>query len=76
VLGWQIIAAPVLLEIGALGSLREGLLGAATERLEPAALFEGGATVPMSLSAAALVIAAWTIVPLTAGAWRTYTRDA
>jgi hypothetical protein len=76
VLGWQIIAAPVLLEIDALGSLREGLLGAATERLEPAALFEGGATVPMSLSAAALVIAAWTIVPLTAGAWRTYTRDA
>jgi hypothetical protein len=76
VLGWQIIAAPVLLEIGALGSLREGFLGAATERLEPAALFEGGATVPMSLSAAALVIAAWTIVPLAAGAWRTYTRDA
>ena len=76
VLGWQLIAAPVLLELGALGSLREGLLGAATERLEPAALFEGGTTVPMSLSAAALVIVAWTIVPLAAGAWRTYTRDA
>jgi hypothetical protein len=76
VLGWQIVAAPVLLEIGALGSLREGLLGAATERLEPAALFEGGTTVPMSLLAAALVIVAWTVVPLAAGAWRTCTRDA
>jgi hypothetical protein len=76
VLGWQIVAAPVLLEIGALGSLREGLLGAATERLEPAALFDGGTTVPMSLLAAALVIVAWTVVPLAAGAWRTYTRDA
>jgi len=76
VLGWQIVAAPVLLQIGALGSLREGLLGAATKRLEPATLFEGGTTVPMSLSAAALVIAAWTVIPLAAGAWRTCTRDA
>jgi ABC-2 family transporter protein len=76
VLGWQIVATPVLLQIRALGSLREGLLGAATQRLEPAALFEGRTTVPMSLAAAALVIVAWTIVPLAAGAWRTCTRDA
>jgi hypothetical protein len=76
VLGWQLVAMPVLLQIGVLGSLREGLLGAATERLEPAALLQGGATVPMSLAAALAVIAAWTIVPLAAGAWRTCTRDA
>jgi hypothetical protein len=76
VLGWQVVAAPMLLQIGALGSLREGLLGAATERLEPAALFEGGTTVPMSLSAAVLVIVAWTVIPLAIGAWRTCTRDA
>jgi hypothetical protein len=75
VLGWQIIAVPVLLEIKALGSLREGLLGAATGRLEPAALFDGS-TVPMSLPAAALVLALWTGVPLAVGAWRTCTRDA
>jgi hypothetical protein len=76
VLGWQIVAAPVLLQIGVLGSLREGLLGAATERLAPAALFEGPTTVPMSLWAATLVIAVWTVVPLAVGAWRTYARDA
>jgi hypothetical protein len=76
VFGWQIVAMPMLLQIGPLGSLREGLLGAATDRLEPAALFEGGAAVPMSLSAAVLVIVAWTVVPLVAGAWRTCTRDA
>ena len=76
VLGWQIVAAPVLLQIGALGSLREGLLGAAIERLEPAALFEGPPIVPMSLAAVALVVVAWTIVPLAIGAWRTCTRDA
>ena len=76
VLGWQIAAAPVLLQIGALGSFREGLLGAATERLAPAVLFEGDYTVPMSISAAALVIVAWAVVPLAVGAWRTCTRDA
>jgi hypothetical protein len=76
VLGWQIVATPVLLEIGALGSFREGLLGAATARLEPASLFEGGVPVPMSVSAAIAVIVAWTVVSLAAGAWRTCTRDA
>ena len=75
-LGWQLIAMPLALQIGVLGSLREGLVGAATERLEPARLFEGGATVPMSLAAAVVVIAAWTVVPLAIGAWRTCTRDA
>jgi hypothetical protein len=75
-LGWQLIAMPLLLQIGALGALREGLLEAATQRLEPARLFEGGATVPMSLAAAVTVIAAWTVIPLAVGAWRTCTRDA
>ncbi len=76
VLGWQIVAVPVLLEIRALGSLREGLLGAANGRLAPAALFEGSPTVSMSLAAAALVIVLWTVVPLAIGAWGTSTRDA
>jgi ABC-2 family transporter protein len=75
-LGWHLIAMPLVLQLGVLGSLREGLVGAATERLEPAALIEGGAMVPMSLAAAFVVIAAWTVVPLAAGAWRTCTRDA
>jgi hypothetical protein len=76
VLGWQIVVAPVLLEIRTLGSLREGVLGAATDRLAPATLFEGSPPVPMSIAAAALVIGAWTVVPLAIGAWRTCTRDA
>jgi hypothetical protein len=76
VLGWQIVAAPVLLEIGTLGSLREGLLGAASDRLAPAALFEGSPKVSISIAAAALVVIAWTVVPLAVGAWRTCTRDA
>jgi ABC-2 type transport system permease protein len=76
VLGWQLVAMPFLLQIGALGTLREGLLGAAVDRVEPAALFEGASPVPMSLATAIGVIAVWMVVPLVAGAWRTCTRDA
>jgi hypothetical protein len=76
VLGWQIIAVPVLIEIRGLGFLREGLLNAATERVAPADLFAGVPAVSTSLSTAALVILAWTVIPLAVGAWRTHTRDA
>jgi hypothetical protein len=75
-LGWLLVAMPLLLQIRSLGSVREGLVGAATERLEPSAVLGGPAQVPMSLAAALVVIAAWAIVPLTLGAWRTSGRDA
>jgi hypothetical protein len=76
VLGWQIVAAPLLLQIKTLGSLREGLLGAATERLEPTALLHDARAVPMSTLAAVVATLAWTVLPLALGAWRTSTRDA
>jgi hypothetical protein len=76
VLGWQLVLLPILLQMGTLGSLRELLPVAATDRVAPSALFDGGVIVPMSLSVAIAVLAAWTIVPLAAGAWRTCTRDA
>ena len=76
VLGWQIVAVPVLLEIKTLGSLREGLLGAATNDLAPAALFDGPPRLAMSLAATVAVIVVWTVLPLALGAWRTATRDA
>jgi hypothetical protein len=76
-LSWLLVAMPLLMQLSTLGVLREGLVGAATDRLEPAAtLGKGGAPVTMSLGAAIVVIAAWAIVPLAAGAWRTGTRDA
>lgn len=75
VLGWQIVAMPVLLQIKTLGSLREALLGAATQSLEPAALFDSAPTLAMSTAAVAVVIAVWAVVPLALGAWRTATRD-
>jgi ABC-2 family transporter len=75
-LGWQLVAMPLLLQIKTLGSLRGGLAGAATQRLRPEAIAEGTPLVPMSLAAAAAVLVAWTAVPLALGAWRTCTRDA
>jgi len=76
VLGWQIVAMPVLLEVKALGSAREGLLNAATGHLAPAAVFQDTRNIGMSLSAVAVVIAAWALIPLALGAWRTRRRDA
>ncbi len=75
-LGWLLVAMPLLLQIGSLGVVREGLIGAAIQRLEPAAVLGQGAQVPMSLAASAGVVAAWAVVPLALGAWRTATRDA
>jgi hypothetical protein len=74
--GWQLVLMPFLLQMKTLGSLRELLPVAATERVAPSALFDRGVTVPMSLSAAIAVIAAWAILSLAVGAWRTSTRDA
>jgi hypothetical protein len=76
VLGWQLVAAPLLLQIKSLGSLREGLVGAATERLRPSAILSQPLHVSMSITAAAVVIVVWTALPLGLGAWRTSMRDA
>ncbi len=76
VVGWQVVLMPLLLQIRTLESLRDVLPVAATERLAPSALFDGSPTMSMSVSVAIVVLAAWTVVPLAAGAWRTSTRDA
>jgi ABC-type transport system involved in multi-copper enzyme maturation permease subunit len=67
-LAWQLAVAPLLLQTSKLDPV---LLGAALKRLEP-----GSGSASISLSTAILLIAAWTVVPLAAGAWRTQTRDA
>ena len=67
-LAWQLAVAPLLLQTGKLDPV---LLGAALKRLEP-----GAGNASISLLAAILLIVAWTVMPLAAGAWRTQTRDA
>jgi ABC-type transport system involved in multi-copper enzyme maturation permease subunit len=75
-LGWQLAVMPVLVAIGSLGSFRDGLFDAAADRLQPAALADGPAPVPMAAATAVVVLIAWTVIPLALGAWRTQTRDA
>jgi hypothetical protein len=76
VLGWQIVAAPLLLQIKTLGTFREALPNAAIDDLAPKALFDNQTTLSMSLAATAAVLIGWVFVPLALGAWRTATRDA
>jgi ABC-type transport system involved in multi-copper enzyme maturation permease subunit len=76
VFAWQIVVTPLLLQIKALGTLREGLLGAATDSLEPGALSKGSTHLTMSVGAAVVLTMAWVTVALALGAWRTVTRDA
>src|SRR5205823_6384468 len=77
IFAWQIVVTPLLLPIKALGSSREGLLGAATDRLKPSGLLNQPTTeIAMTIAVAAVVIVAWAILPLALGAWRTATRDA
>lgn len=78
-LAFRLAVSPLLLSIGALGIGREVLPGAALERLAPHVVrgFTQQATrIPMSVSAAEVVLLAWAAVALAFGAWRTVTRDA
>jgi hypothetical protein len=72
-LGWQLALAPALVAIQSLDWVSGALPAAAIDRLAPREL---GGTADVSLATAAVVIIAWTIAPLAAGAWRTWTRDA
>jgi ABC-type transport system involved in multi-copper enzyme maturation permease subunit len=72
-LGWELAATPLLLNIHTLGVTREILLGAAVRRIQPFTSDQNG--VSMSLAAAVLVLALWVAVPLAAGAWRMASRD-
>ena len=79
-LAWQFAVTPLALGVAKLGVLREGLLTAGLNRMIPAGLLPGARPDPvsphMSIMLAVTLIAAWAVIPLVAGAWRTSTRDA
>jgi hypothetical protein len=74
-LGWNFAVIPVLRVIQDLADFRDALLPIALERLQPEALHAQVRT-DSSLTVAIAGIAAWTLIPLVLGAWRTATRDA
>jgi hypothetical protein len=74
-LGWNLAVIPVLRVIENLAEFRDALLPLALERLQPEALHPQTHT-DSALTVAIAGIAAWTLIPLVLGAWRTATRDA
>jgi ABC-type transport system involved in multi-copper enzyme maturation permease subunit len=79
-IGWQLIASPILTTISSLGSSRELVLREAIDHFSPVDLGSGGgrggATVTLNPGTAVTVMAVWLAVFLALGAWRTRTMDA
>lgn len=76
-IGWQLVASPVLANAGSLGDSRRLLLSQALGYFSPVGLGDRGrAPVPMGSGTAVAVILVWTAVFVTLGAWRTETTDA
>ena len=76
-IGWQLVASPLLAHIGSLGGSRKLLLSQATAHFSPIGLDgDRGSVVSMGVGTALAVTAVWLIVFLALGAWRTRTVDA
>jgi ABC-type transport system involved in multi-copper enzyme maturation permease subunit len=76
-IGWQLVASPLIANISSLGRGRDAVLSQALAHFSPVHVGgDRGATVVMSQGTAILVVAAWLAVFLALGAWRTRTMDA
>ncbi len=86
-IGWQLVASPILTNISSLGSARKLILREGVAHFSPVSLGDGGGgghhggpggggAVTMSSGTAILVMAVWLAVLLGLGAWRTRTMDA
>ena len=76
-IGWQLVASPLIGSARSLGSAREGLLSQALVHFSPVHIGgDHGLRVTMSETTALIVVAAWLVVLLSLGAWRTRRMDA
>jgi len=75
-IGWQLVASPLLANIGSLGSAREALLSQAIAHFSPMRLGDRGTDVTLSQGTALLVLVVWLAVFTVLGAWRSRTMDA
>src|ERR1700730_625113 len=75
-IGWQLVASPLIANIGSLGSVRDGVLSQALVHFIPVHVGDRNATVAMSGATATVVLLAWLALILSLGAWRTRTMDA
>jgi ABC-type transport system involved in multi-copper enzyme maturation permease subunit len=75
-IGWQLVASPLIASISSLGNGRDAVLSQALVHFSPVHVGDRGASVMMSQGTALLVLALWLAVTLALGAWRTRTMDA
>jgi ABC-type transport system involved in multi-copper enzyme maturation permease subunit len=75
-IGWQLVASPLIASIGSLGSARDAILSQGIVHFSPVQVGDRGASVTMGGGTALLVLAAWVALFLALGAWRTRTMDA
>jgi ABC-type transport system involved in multi-copper enzyme maturation permease subunit len=75
-IGWQLVASPLIASIGSLGSARDAILSQALVHFSPVHVSDRGASVTMGQGTALLVLVLWLAVFLALGAWRTRTMDA
>ena len=75
-IGWQLVASPLITSAKTLGSARDALLSQALAHFDPAALGDRADQVVMSVGVALLVLLAWGVIFGSLGAWRTRAMDA
>ena len=75
-IGWQLVASPLIANISSLGKGRDAVLSQAIVHFSPVHVGDRGASVTMAQGTALLVLAAWLAAFLALGAWRTRTMDA
>ena len=75
-IGWQLVASPILASISSLGSSRKLILSQAIVHFSPVHVGDRGGTVAMSQGLAIVVVLGWLALFLALGAWRTRTMDA
>jgi ABC-type transport system involved in multi-copper enzyme maturation permease subunit len=75
-IGFHLVASPILSSIESLGSSRKALLADALAHFSPVHLGGRQASVAMSQGLAIVVLLAWLVAFLALGAWRTRTMDA
>jgi ABC-type transport system involved in multi-copper enzyme maturation permease subunit len=75
-IGWQLVASPLIASISSLGSARDAVLSQGILHFSPIHFGSRADSVSMSGGLAFVVLAAWLGVFLALGAWRTRTMDA
>ncbi|HEX3511689.1 MAG TPA: hypothetical protein VHT27_11395 [Solirubrobacteraceae bacterium] len=75
-IGWHLVASPILGSISSLGSSRKLILNQGVNHFSPVRLGEHNANVAMGGTTAVIVVLVWLALFTALGAWRTRTMDA